>query len=159
MPIEQGAPLQGRRSRPRRGRAHLLLVRTDDHSADETADSDRTAEAAGPPSTGPWTMWASIERRVRPADAQPGQTVYCSVGPAIGHPRRRGHVVLVPVLVTEDPDGPYRGWLADDAVAPTFIHWPNPASDRAPTPNSDDEQERGSGRAVRLAIEALTDED
>jgi hypothetical protein len=157
----QSAPRHGRPTSPRRGRAGLHLVRMDDPSVEslDTTHRERTQEGDGPPSPGPWPMWASIERRTRPADAHPAETVYCSLGTDIDYPRRRGHVVLMPVLVTEKPGGPYWGWLADDAAAPTLIQRQNPASDRTLPATRAAEQRARHGRMVRLAIEPLTVED
>lgn len=63
---------------------------------------------------------------------------------------------ITPVLVVEDPDGPYWGWLCAGEDAPTKI-WLERAAFQVCFPQGPEiEAERGRGIILRLRIEPRT---
>ncbi|HZC71650.1 MAG TPA: hypothetical protein VE442_13225 [Jatrophihabitans sp.] len=124
----------------------------------DTTDPEPMHKDAAPPSPGQWAMWAGIERRTRPASAHPVETLYCSLSADIHFPSRRGHAVLMPVLVAEDPEGQYWGWLTDEAIGPTLVQRQKQDLERMLPAPPDSERWARRGRVVRLAIKPLTDD-
>lgn len=63
---------------------------------------------------------------------------------------------IVQVLVREDPQGPYYGWMPAGETDPCFI-WPSQAQrDICFTYGPQAEEERGRGRRVRLSCEKIS---
>jgi hypothetical protein len=62
---------------------------------------------------------------------------------------------IVPVRLTEDPEGRYYGWLATGEDEPNMI-WPSKAQFEMCFPYGPKaEEERGRGQTVRLSVERL----
>jgi hypothetical protein len=70
-----------------------------------------------------------------------------------GHPRyveMYGNAEVIPILLTEDPDGPYYGWIDADRTEPTMIQQHEGMFSMQFPYGPDAEVKAGRGRVVRL---------
>lgn len=79
-----------------------------------------------------------------------------------GHPRyveMHGHTEVIPVELTEDPNGPYYGWLRIGETQPCMIQQ-HPGIYRMQFAYGPAiEEERGMGETVRMTAAEITEED
>lgn len=122
---------------------------TADHPTPDDASADGPTPEAAPPS-GTADGAAARSWRMHAGVADRGGYQY------FGDPRyvELYGVVPVPVVVTEDPDGTYWGWLDARRDAPEMIQ-PHPVLYQVQFPYGPDAEERaGRGRTLRLTVTA-----
>lgn len=114
-------------------------MHTDDHERVPATPPDEPQVNAD----GSWSMWAIPEKDafVEPGDRR--------------HSVHFSHTVApVPVLVRENPDGPYWGWLRRDEQVPTLIY-PHLSALRVCFGGGLSEMENPkNGRVLRLSVVA-----
>ena len=96
-------------------------------------------------SDGTWRMWA-LQRG--DAFTDPGHRLFAQA-------HAGSEQVPVEVLVREDPDGPYYGWVATGEDIPIMIYGHIMGFRMCFPYGPEAEEESGKGRAVRLTIEVL----
>lgn len=93
-----------------------------------------------------WHMWA-IPRGEQFSD--PGDRRYAK--------HFSSEIEPVPVVLTEDPDGPYWGWLPAEEQIPTMIHPRRSLFRMCFHYGPEAEQAAGRGRIVRFQVSALAE--
>jgi|ERR1039458_8541439 hypothetical protein len=95
---------------------------------------------------GSWRMWALVDgdEFTDPGDRRFAREYV-----------QRGQQPPVEVRVSEQPDGPYYGWIATGHEIPIMIYGHSIPFSMCFPYGVDVEEKRGKGRAVRLMIEAL----
>ena len=124
------------------------LARRSLHPMPEPADipiSDETAVIGD----GRWRMWAV--RDSADTFSYPGHRRYAAAHATQGEP-------VVAVIVSEDPDGPYWGWIHTDGDEPQMIYRHGVAFRMCFPYGPQAEQDAGRGRIVHLTVTAMEDD-
>jgi len=96
-----------------------------------------------------WTLWAHDYG----TDAKLPGRLFMHIG-AKGYVRIHGLPEPMEVEVTEDPEGPYHGWLETGEDTPSMI-WPSQAQrDMCFAYGPKTEEDRGRGKMMRFTITA-----
>lgn len=122
-------------------------------------DSSQDEQAPAAPETvaspGPWKMWAGT--RVGPDQI----TYFCRLGASPREARFRGVTDPIEVLVTEEAEGPYWGWLGVSPLTERPSEYPSMIQEREVLfrvgfpYGYQAAEDAGRGRHVRLRIEAV----